>query len=181
MPLGLSRSMKTALSVLTFVVMSTHAATAAEPTTLTRFEVDEPVRHAIYTELAGAGVTAAFSINYDHFFEDNFSLRLGYGVSAYFFAPIMGAVGASHGAIVTANYFVGDGPTRFEVGAGLSVVEATSGTPFDLEVADNIYVVPNAFVGVRYTPRDGGMLVRAGLTLSHAWGAPFSFGLGGAF
>ncbi len=173
--------MKTALTVITFVVMSTTAATATEPTTVTRLEVDAPVRHAIYTELAGAGVTASFSINYDHFFEDNFSLRLGYGVSAYFLVPVMGGVGASHGAIVTANYFVGEGPTRFEIGAGLSVVEASSATPFDLEVANNIYVVPNAFVGVRYTPLDGGVVVRAGLTLSHAWGAPFSFGLGGAF
>lgn len=171
--------MKTALTVIALVVMST-TANATEPTTVVRYQPDAPVRHAIYTELAGAGITAAFSINYDHFFEDNFALRLGYGVSAYFVGPI-GGVGASHGAIIAANYFVGDGPTRLELGAGISIVEATSGTPFDLEVANNIYVVPNAFVGMRYTPLGGGVVVRAGLTLSHAWGAPFSFGLGGAF
>ena len=130
-------------------------------------------RNSIFLELGGNGLI--YSLNYDHKFFDHASARIGgmyLAVSAddpnsldgrvsVFFVPIM------------ANYLLGNGNSRLEIGGGLAIAGVNSDATIDNETIDEVGrgVGFTGTIGYRLQPRDGGFLFRIGFTPIVAPGA----------
>lgn len=119
-------------------------------------------RNSIFLEILGNGLL--YSINYDHKIFDHLSARIGgmyLGVSerntdqsvSLLLVPVM------------ANYLVGSGSSRLEIGAGLTFGSAggnidTAGGDFD----EGGFAAFTSTIGYRLQPTDGGFLFRIGFT-----------------
>lgn len=131
-------------------------------------------RNSVYLELGGNGLL--YSVNYDRRFTDHVAGRAGFMV----FGGQSGAATDDQIGIailpVMANYLVGSGSHRLELGAGLLFGVAGADTEnFDLAPAVGIGGVTTTF-GYRYQPPDGGFLFRAGLTPFYSAGRPQLWG-----
>ncbi|NBC27868.1 MAG: hypothetical protein GVY08_13470 [Bacteroidetes bacterium] len=126
--------------------------------------------NSVYVELLGNGFF--YSINYDHRFTNHFGGRMGFMIIegqseqstddqiSFAILPVM------------ANYLVGSGSHRLELGAGLQFVLA-GGTleNYGSFSGGGIGGVTTTF-GYRYQPVDGGFLFRIGATPFYSDGRP---------
>jgi hypothetical protein len=107
-------------------------------------------QNSLYVEIAGNGLI--YSINYDRVFQDRFSARIGlapYG-SGDIAVPILG------------NYLLGSGPSRLELGLGVTLMSITF-TFFDSDYGLD-RVIGTANFAYRYQKPDGGIFFKAGFT-----------------
>ena len=140
-------------------------ATALTPVLGQTIDREEPVetplaRHSVFLE--GLGNAGLYSINYDHRFSEDFSLRAGF--STY------GGEDTSTGARatlvfvpITANYLAGGENHNFEMGIGPIFA---GGSVSDTEVgplAAGGFAGVTSTVGYRYQPADGGFVFRVGV------------------
>jgi len=139
-------------------------------------------RNSVYLELGGNGLL--YSVNYDRRFTKDITGRFGFMI---FGGQSDQATDDQIGAAifpVTANYLVGSGSHRLELGLG-PVLMLVGG---DLEEygtvsAGGVAGVTSTF-GYRYQPVDGGFLFRVGLVPFYSDGRPQLWGglsLGYAF
>ena len=119
-------------------------------------------RNSIFLEILGNGLF--YSLNYDHKIFNHLSARIGgmyLGVSegvtdqnvSLLLVPVM------------ANYLVGSGSSRLEIGAGLTLGSAggnidAAGGDFD----EGGLAAFTSTIGYRLQPTDGGFLFRIGFT-----------------
>lgn len=127
-------------------------------------------QNSVYVELGGNGLF--YSVNYDRRFTNNVSGRFGFMI---FGGQSEQATDDQIGVgifPVTANYLVGTGSHRLELGVGPVLMVAGG----DLEEygtvsAGGIAGVTSTF-GYRYQPMEGGFLFRIGLTPFYSDGRP---------
>ncbi len=156
--------LKTAF-VLLLVGSLTHQAQAQE--VIATNDDGSFARNSVFVELGGNALL--YSVNYDHKFFDHASARIGamyFSVSADDPNSLNGRVSVFLAPIM-ANYLVGDGNSRLELGAGLVVAGASGSGTVDNEQLDEFRgggVGFTSTVGYRLQPRDGGFLFRIGFT-----------------
>lgn len=113
-----------------------------------------PARDAVYLELLGNGVL--YTVNYDRRFTDDLTGRVGLGVFGGVAVPVM------------ANYLLGEGRGRLELGAGVVLIGASDVDIGEVdpgeEEQDLDWLAGTATVGYRYQPASGGFVFRIGLT-----------------
>ena len=118
-------------------------------------------RNSIFIELLGNGLF--YSLNYDHKFFNHFSARLG-GM----YAPWSDRDSDQSASLLLvplmANYLVGNGSSRLEIGAGLTFGRASANLD-DLEEFDEGGIASfTSTIGYRLQPTNGGFLFRIGFT-----------------
>ena len=123
-------------------------------------------RNSIFLELGGNGLI--YSLNYDHKFFDHASARIGgmyLGGSADDPNSIDGRVSVFF-VPITANYLVGNGNSRLEIGGGLVIAGGSVDATIDNETIDDVGsgAAFTGTIGYRLQPRDGGFLFRVGFT-----------------
>lgn len=153
------------LSTLTFLLTLSSASYHAQAQEAVRSS--DFARNSIFLELGGNGLL--YSLNYDHKFFDHASARIGGmylplsaddpstfdGRISMIFVPIM------------ANYLVGNGNSRLEIGGGVTVVRVDGGGTVENEQIDDFRGAGAVFtgtIGYRLQPRNGGFLFRIGFT-----------------
>ncbi len=120
---------------------------------------DAPLpKNSLYLELGGNAL--AYSINYDRLLNDDFSVRAGIG----FFSTDLDEGGSSSiaGIPILANYLLGSGNSRLELGAGLLIVTGS----FDLAGASesDAAVAGTGTFAYRFQKPEGGVFFKAGFT-----------------
>ena len=121
-------------------------------------------RNSIFLELGGNGF--AYSLNYDHKFFNHASARIG-GM----FIPLQGeGTGLDDGDRVSvllvpvmANYLLGNGSSRLEIGGGLLFGHVGGNLEND-EFSEGGVASFTGTVGYRLQPVNGGFLFRIGFT-----------------
>jgi hypothetical protein len=126
---------------------------------------EEPVEtplaeHSVFVE--GLGSAGLYSLNYDHRFSEDFSLRAGFA--------IYGGENTSTGAQativivpITANYLAGGENHNFEMGIGpLFGGGSVSDTEYG-PLATGGFAGVTSTIGYRYQPSDGGFVFRIGV------------------
>ena len=118
-------------------------------------------RNSIFLELLGNGI--AYSLNYDHKIFNHLSARIG-GMYApwndqnsdqnltFVVVPVM------------ANYLLGNGSSRLEVGAGVSYSYASGNLNRIDDFTGGSVTAFTSTLGYRLQPTDGGFLFRIGFT-----------------
>ncbi|MEM8488309.1 MAG: hypothetical protein AAF564_22360 [Bacteroidota bacterium] len=131
-----------------FFVLPTHAQDGAPP----------PPKNSLYLELGGNAL--AYSINYDRIIGDDFSVRAGIG----FFSTDLDEGGSSSiaGIPVMANYLLGSGNSRLELGAGILIVTGS----FDVAGASDsgAGVAGTGTFAYRFQKPEGGVFFKGGFT-----------------
>ncbi len=121
---------------------------------------DAPLpKNSFYVELGGNAVL--YSINFDRVVSDPFSLRAGIGFYRLNSSDSDGDITAS--AIpLTANYLLGRGTSRLELGIGVLLLAG------GIDVGDldesNSTAGPTATFAYRYQKPDGGVFFKGGFT-----------------
>lgn len=151
----------------------TAPAPAADTTAARSSKPDRTAKNVLFAELGGNALL--YSLNYERFFFDDVSLRMGF---EYF------SVGASAGSVsesasltmvpIMVDYFgVGGTDHKLELGIGLLPVIFSGAASIGGASATESGVAfgGTATVGYRYVPHDGGFMFKIGFT-------PV-FGLGG--
>ncbi len=137
---------------------------------------ERTANNAIYAEGLGAGIF--YSLNYDRTFGD-FAGRIGFGyVSLHAgVSSANGSSGSSGSASflsvpITVSYLgIGSKKHMLELGAGATILNVgANASAFDVSSSSSssgstTVVLPNAMVGYRLQPPDGGFLLRAGLNV----------------
>lgn len=125
--------------------------------TLTTSFSQERNSSSLYLELGGNALL--YSINYDKLISDDFGLRAGFMAFA--------AVGSSSAVVavgvpVLANYFVGEGNHRLELGLGFTYMAGSVGVA-DV-AAEGSGIMPTGSIAYRYQPVDGGFFFKVGFS-----------------
>ncbi len=118
-------------------------------------------RNAVYAEILGAGVF--YSVNYERFISDDVTVRMG--VSSF---SLRSNSGKDHSNIVivpiVANYLLGHGNSRVEIGAGIDYVSDHGISLGDISRSYSQHsssgIIFIGSFGYRYQPSDGGMHFR---------------------
>jgi hypothetical protein len=120
-------------------------------------------RNAIYVEAFGTGIF--YSVNYERFVSNDLTFRIGF--STFTIHANYDRDQYTHYAVpIMANYLIGEGNSKLEIGAGIEFLagsgESTgdhtyfiSTTPLSLS-----YVLLVGSFGYRYQPSDGGIHFR---------------------
>lgn len=146
------------------LVSSLLLATTLTPTFGQSMGGDDPVKaplakHAVFVE--GLGNAGLYSINYDHRFNPDLSLRGGFS----FLSGVDTSTGAQATAVVvpiTFNYLAGGDNHSLEMGIGpLFAGGSVSDTEVGPVSAGGFAGVTSTF-GYRYQPVDGGLVFRIG-------------------
>ncbi len=124
-------------------------------------------KNAVYAEILGAGVL--YSVNYERFISDDFTVRIG--ISSFSIRYNDGK-GHSNFLIVplVANYQVGHGNSKLEIGAGIDYVSDNAFSLGDItrtqveSKQSSAGVIIIGSLGYRYQPSDGGMHFRIFVT-----------------
>lgn len=115
-------------------------------------------KNSLYLELGGNAL--AYSINYDRIVGDVFSVRAGIG----FFSTDLDEGGSSSiaGIPIMANYLLGSGNSRLELGAGILIVTGS----FDVAGASDsgAGVAGTGTFAYRFQKPEGGVFFKAGFT-----------------
>ena len=133
-----------------------------------------PQQHpnSLYLEVGGSG--GLYSLNYDRMFTPNIGGRIGFSYFSFssdnFFFPSV----TMYMFPISLNYLAGEGSSKFELGAGVTIV---TGTADWFGVKGSGSAIAGIFnIGYRYQPPEGGFLFRIGLTPIvsstgvHPWG-----------
>jgi hypothetical protein len=131
-------------------------------------------RNSVYVELGGNGLL--YSVNYDRRFTDHFGGRAGFMIFGGESDELTDDQVSIAILPVMANYLVGLGSHRLELGVGLLFGVAGADTEnFGTASTAGIGGVTTTF-GYRYQPTGGGFLFRAGLTPFYSDGRPQLWG-----
>ncbi|MFQ5652595.1 MAG: hypothetical protein ACE5IY_21895 [bacterium] len=118
-------------------------------------------RNSVYIELLGNGLL--YSINYDRMFSESVGGRIG--IMYFGAAEVDGDEDVNLTVVpVMANYLVGKGTHRLELGLGALLVFAARDFDEKGGAVDEQGVAGTATVGYRFQPLNGGFLFRAGVT-----------------
>jgi hypothetical protein len=124
-------------------------------------KIEEAPNNAIYFEAGGPGLL--YSINFERMITDDFSIRLGY--SSWGFSLLASSSGSFTGIPIMINNLMGDGNSKFEFGAGIEFINASTTTSFFGLTPSTTNTVSTsagiATLGYRYQPRGGGIHFRA--------------------
>jgi hypothetical protein len=125
-------------------------------------------RNAAFVELLGNG--GLYSLNYDRLLTDNVSLRAGF--ARWTADDLFGSEAQKHFTTVPllANYLVGSGTGRLELGAGVLLGRRRQDWGGGGTETTESFVSLTGVLGYRHQPRGRGWMFRAGVT-------PF-FGIG---
>jgi hypothetical protein len=157
--------------VLTISVASTAAAQApAEsppPISVTTPPAvpERTAQNSVYVELLGNGLL--YSLNYDRMLNENFSVRVGL---MYFSVKAQAEADTASANVmlfpILANYLIGPGNHKLEIGAGPLILYASAKADIggDSASASGVALAGTAVFGYRYVPKDGGFTFRAGFT-----------------
>lgn len=121
-----------------------------------------PVTFAIYYHV---------SANYERMFREQWAWRVGYGYSG---GILIEAGEQAHGILLMINY-LSQGVNKFEVGAGGSLVFAS--TTKQQTGSVRTLLVPSIAIGYRYQA-SGGTFFRTGLEWVYLWGFPLHLSVG---
>ena len=117
-------------------------------------------RNSIFLELAGNGLL--YSLNYDHKLFNHLSARIG----GMYLGVQERATNQSVSLLavpIMANYLVGNGSSRLEIGAGVTVGRA-GGNINTGDIDQGAFGWFTSTIGYRLQPTNGGFLLRVGLT-----------------
>lgn len=127
-------------------------------------------RNSVFLEAGGNGVI--YSLNYDRFLTDSFGGRIGL---MYASAPRVSGYTSMTIVPVIAEYFVGSGSNKLELGAGAGFFSSrryktdfAQGGPYEY-LSNHSSTLWTLVAGYRSEPIDGGFLFRAVITPSFGW------------
>lgn len=103
----------------------------------------------IYLELAGNSLI--YSISYERFISENFTLRGGLGITP----GIIFIEGTFIHIPFTASYLIGSETSKFETGLGATYFAGTDVEMFGLESGDQSLIFLTGIVGYRYISPSG--------------------------
>ena len=139
-----------------------------------RAHAQEYARHSVYVEAGGNAL--AYSINYDRKFTDNISGRLGFMIAGgESEEPTNDQIGVAI-LPVMANYLVGSGSHRLELGAGPVLMVAGASTEEFGSISGAGFAGVTTTFGYRYQPVEGGINFRIGLMPFYSDGRPQLWG-----
>lgn len=164
------------------ITFSTSAAVAAPDVRLDGAH-EAPSRNAIFGDVTTLGFINSTSISYERVLHPNWSLRVGYLVSSFFFiSPFGGSGGATHGPFAMVTALFGD-DHNFEVAAGVSLqfFEDEESVFGGQSLGGGAALGPRAFVGYRYQPTEGGTVIRVGLNAGVGFDIGVTVGAGYSF
>jgi len=108
----------------------------------------------VYLELGGCGYT--YTINYERFVTDNFTLRGGIGIT-----PGWWFVDGTFIAIpVTGSYLVGSGFSKLELGLGATYMSVRDLKAFGFSLGSSSLIVIDGIIGYRGGRPNGGFIFR---------------------
>jgi hypothetical protein len=125
---------------------------------ITSYAQKETARNSIYLELLGNGVF--YSINYDREFNDYLGMRVGLS----YLPGVSTAFSTTEDIImipVMINTFIGNGNSKFELGAGIVYEGFTHSTIFG---SSDSQIIITTTIGYRYQQKAGGLIFRIGFT-----------------
>lgn len=149
---------------------------------LSRHRGGDFARNSIFVEVLGNGLL--YSLNYDHKIFNHLSARLG---GMYVGGLESEDVGEDISLLfvpVMANYLVGNGNSRLEIGAGITFGHAGGDWDGLGEVSGGGVTAFTSTIGYRLQPVDGGFLFRIGFTPTFTSGGVvplIGLSLGGTF
>jgi hypothetical protein len=144
---GKEMTKKASLWLLAMVTAGAPAAAAEAPR----------APNSIYVELLGNAVL--YSLNFDHKFTDNVSLRVGFAYSTFNLPSTSNIESKTIAVPIMVNYLVGRGSHRLETGAGFLPLL----NQYD-DSADSVRLGLTGTVGYRYQRPAGGFVFRIGFT-----------------
>jgi len=127
------------------------------PADLEAEELLRSAKHLVYLELLGNGLI--YSVNYERFFRNRWSMRVGAEYLAWEDEEPSESWAATFWLLML-NYLKSKGNSHLEMGFGLTMVIARQ---LDGPDEENL-VYPTGTLGYRYQRPDGGLVFRAGLT-----------------
>ncbi len=168
--------MKKVSILLLLIILGSRTVKAQE------FKTAPPVRNEVFLEILGNGFF--YSLNYEHFFKDHFSWRVG--------AMYLGGTGKNDVedqvrfdlliVPVMLNYVLGSGSHHIEFGAGPTLVYLSVKVDV-LDGIDGFAFGGTARLGYLYRPPEGGLSFRLAYTpiLSDVFTHSVGLGIGFAF
>ncbi len=111
----------------------------------------------VYLELLGSGLFS--SINYEHTYSNNFTMRFGVG---WVFSNSVSNSGGHHSIaffpLAMGNYLIDIyGNNYLEIGGGFLIAASELTFSDTFNNPTNITIVPTFALGYRYSPKDGGV------------------------
>ncbi|MDT3695997.1 MAG: hypothetical protein ROY99_06350 [Ignavibacterium sp.] len=103
----------------------------------------------LYLELGGNGLI--YSVNYERFLSDNFTIRGGFGITP----GIIFAEGTFIHIPFTISYLIGGVSSKFEAGLGATYFSGTDVEIFGLPAGDQSLIFMTGVIGYRYTSPAG--------------------------
>ena len=117
---------------------------AAGQTQTTNFKQNQ-----LYLELAGNGLI--YSINYERFLSEDFTIRVGFGITP----GLIFVEGTFIHIPVTASYLIGSKTSKLELGLGATYFAGEDTEIFGLDAGDQSLMFLTGIIGYRYTSPAG--------------------------
>jgi hypothetical protein len=114
-----------------------------------QYSLATPKQNQLYLELGGNGLI--YSINYERFLSENFTIRGGFGITPGFFF----VEGTFIDIPVTASYLIGSERSKLEMGLGATFLASSNVEVFGLDSGDQSLIILTGIVGYRYTSPSG--------------------------
>jgi hypothetical protein len=106
-------------------------------------------QNQLYLELAGNGLI--YSINYERFLSENFTIRGGFGITP----GLIFVEGTFIHIPVTASYLIGSKTSKLELGLGATYFAGEDTEIFGLDAGDQSLMFLTGIIGYRYTSLSG--------------------------
>jgi hypothetical protein len=106
-------------------------------------------QNQLYLELAGNGLI--YSINYERFLSEDFTIRGGFGITP----GLIFVEGTFIHIPVTASYLIGSKTSKLELGLGATYFAGEDTEIFGLDAGDQSLIILTGIVGYRYTSPGG--------------------------
>lgn len=132
------------LSIILAILNITHQNNLSAQTQQSADRVNQ-----LYLELGGNGLI--YSVNYERFLSDNFTLRGGFGITP----GIIFAEGTFIHIPFTIGYLIGGESSKFEAGLGATYFSGTDVEIFGLPSGDQSLIFMTGIIGYRYISPNG--------------------------
>jgi hypothetical protein len=106
-------------------------------------------QNQLYLELAGNGLI--YSINYERFLSEDFTIRGGFGITP----GLIFVEGTFIHIPFTASYLIGSKTSKLELGLGATYFAGEDTELFGLDAGDQSVIILTGIVGYRYTSPGG--------------------------
>jgi hypothetical protein len=139
---------------------------AIQPVVADSVDTTRRALNAVFIEFGGNGIV--YSVNYERFISQDFSLRAGVGYLSLGSSEFDGGASASLTTVpLMANYLgIGRYNHRLELGAGVVLMSMSARTYDGLgsDFGSGFLAAATGCIGYRYAPLDGGFNFKAGFT-----------------